>query len=498
MLPVMVSLVCICAAATAAPITGQEFGGVSLDRTTVVPGRAVGGAVSDYVVLEEFASTPWTPSIDTTTLPTTISGSAARGVLSSLNGMPTTTRGSGAQIPVTKIYPKLLKVKTQVEASSASAERRKKYGLSCLRPEAGSLSRQRANGTRYVTRCSPQDDVSSSSEVDCIGVGSEIECVLPDDDEPSKVQPESAAEADGALPSIGLALALVSPFFFWGTSMVSMKEVLPATGPLFVGSIRLIPAGFALVAFALSQGRKLPSGGMAWVAISAFALVDGTCFQGFLAEGLTRTAAGLGSVIIDSQPITVAILAFLLYGESLGPFGPIGLLVAVLGLCLLELPQEGVDRLMGMDIDGFLAAFGGEEALSLWDRGEWWMLLAAQSMAVGTVMVRWVCKFVDPVMATGWHMIVGGVPLLALSLMREPSVYSHLGDLTSGDVGALVYTSFFGSAVSYGTFFYFASKGNLAKLSSLTFLTPMFAAAFGYLLLGETLTNLQLSGGNSV
>lgn len=25
---------------------------------------------------------------------------------------------------------------------------------------------------------------------------------------------------------------------------------------------------------------------------------------------------------------------------------------------------------------------------SIWDSGEWWMLLAAQSMAVGTVMVR--------------------------------------------------------------------------------------------------------------
>ena len=38
----------------------------------------------------------------------------------------------------------------------------------------------------------------------------------------------------------------------------------------------------------------------------------------------------------------------------------------------------------------------------LWDSGEWWMLLAAQSMAVGTVMVRWVSQLSDPIMATGW------------------------------------------------------------------------------------------------
>lgn len=45
-----------------------------------------------------------------------------------------------------------------------------------------------------------------------------------------------------------------------------------------------------------------------------------------------------------------------------------------------------------------------------------------------------------------------------------------------------------------GAFFYFASKGSLTKLSSLTFLTPMFAALFGYLLLDEKLDQVQLAG----
>lgn len=36
------------------------------------------------------------------------------------------------------------------------------------------------------------------------------------------------------------------------------------------------------------------------------------------------------------------------------------------------------------------------------------------------------------------------------------------------------------------------SQGNLTALSSLTFLTPMFAAGAGYFLLGERLTPLQL------
>lgn len=272
---------------------------------------------------------------------------------------------------------------------------------------------------------------------------------------------------------------LVSPFFFWGTAMVAMKQVLPKAGPFFVSSFRLIPAGLLIIAYAASRGRKQPSGFSAWLSIFLFALVDAACFQGFLAEGLQRTSAGLGSVIIDSQPLTVAVLAALLFGESIGFIGAAGLVLGVIGLLLLEVPAFSVDG----------------SNFSLWGSGEWWMLLAAQSMAVGTVMIRWVTKYSDPVMATGWHMVIGGLPLVLISILNhDPALSGSFNELTSSDLLALLYTSIFGSAISYSVFFYYATRGSLTKLSSLTFLTPMFASIFGFLYLGETLSPLQLVG----
>lgn len=41
-------------------------------------------------------------------------------------------------------------------------------------------------------------------------------------------------------------------------------------------------------------------------------------------------------VIIDSQPLTVAVLAALLFGESIGLVGAAGLVLGVMGLLLLE------------------------------------------------------------------------------------------------------------------------------------------------------------------
>lgn len=69
-----------------------------------------------------------------------------------------------------------------------------------------------------------------------------------------------------------------------------------------------------------------------------------------------------------------------------------------------------------------------------------------------------------------------------------------MGRAAGLDGALLLYISVLGSAASYGVFFYNASRGNLTTLSSLTFLTPMFAAATGFVFLGETLTPLQLFG----
>ena len=88
-------------------------------------------------------------------------------------------------------------------------------------------------------------------------------------------------------------------------------------------------------------------------------------------------------------------------------------------------------------------------------------------------------------------MILGGLPLFALCAGVESQQWVEL-DL-SGWM-ALGYSTVFGSAVAYGLFFYFASSGSLTSLSSLTFLTPVFALLFGNLFLSEVLSPLQSVG----
>ncbi|MBD1941406.1 DMT family transporter [Coleofasciculus sp. FACHB-712] len=281
-------------------------------------------------------------------------------------------------------------------------------------------------------------------------------------------------------------LLLIAPFFLWGTAMVAMKGVIPNTTPLFMAGVRLVPAGVLVLVAAFLMGKPQPKGIRAWLWISLFALVDGALFQGFLAFGLVRTGAGLGSVMIDSQPLAVALLSCWLFGETIGLWGWLGLASGVLGISLIGLPDDWIINLFHGN-----AIAGSFSFTHLFESGEWLMLLAALSMAVGTVLIRFVCQYADPVVATGWHMILGGLPLFALSQVWESDQWVHLN--TSGWI-ALSYAAVFGSAIAYGLFFYFASSGNLTSLSSLTFLTPVFALFFGNLLLAEVLSPLQWLG----
>ncbi|MFN9616219.1 MAG: DMT family transporter, partial [Dolichospermum sp.] len=270
------------------------------------------------------------------------------------------------------------------------------------------------------------------------------------------------------------------------TAMVAMKGVIPHTTPLFMAGVRLIPAGVLILMVAAFMGKPVPKSWLAWLWIVIFALVDGTLFQGFLAEGLVRTNAGLGSVMIDSQPLAVALLSLWLFQEHIGLWGWLGLGLGITGISLISLPEEWIFHLLDSGV-----TITTDNWQDLFNSGELLMLLAALSMAVGTVLIRFVCRYADPVMATGWHMIIGGLPLWGMSSVLEAQQWQNL--VLSDWIG-LSYATVFGSAIAYGLFFYFASSGDLTSLSSLTFLTPVFALIFGYIFLSEVLTIIQWLG----
>ena len=284
-------------------------------------------------------------------------------------------------------------------------------------------------------------------------------------------------------------LAMVLPFALWGTAMAAMRPLLDGAGPLTLAWMRLLPAGLVVLLAAQVLGRSMSVDRRDWFWFALFAVVDATAFQGLLARGLGGTGAGLGSVLIDSQPLLVALLARSLFGEAINPVGWVGLLVGLLGILCLGLPESLLRQwwLMGPEVFGETA----------WSHGELWMLAAALAMALGTVLSRYACRHSDPVAVTGWHLALGALPLLAgaaLEPLWNPAALGPWPQWSGTGWLLMTYAALFGSALAYGLFFWFANHGELTSFTALTFLTPVFALLCGVALLEESLSALQWLG----
>ena len=285
------------------------------------------------------------------------------------------------------------------------------------------------------------------------------------------------------MASVRIWLLMVLPFVLWGTAMTAMAPLLTTGGSWLVASLRLLPAGFALLLWVRLSGRRLSLDRRDFVWFALFTLVDACLFQGLLAHGLEGTGAGLGSVLIDCQPLLVALLARCLFAESINPFGWFGLGLGFAGILCLGVPQDLLGHWWLLrDLPTVAATF---------QPGEVTMLLAALAMAFGTVLIRFACRHSDPVATTGWHMLVGGLPLLFIAELQSGF---QMPPWSAADWSRMAFASLLGSALAYGLFFWFASRRDLTSFSSLGFLTPVFALATGGWLLGERLTSLQWIG----
>ena len=276
-------------------------------------------------------------------------------------------------------------------------------------------------------------------------------------------------------------ILMVLPFALWGSSMVAMKLVLDHVDPWTVACLRILPAALGMLLLLPMGGISLVVPRADWGWLVLFSLVDVSCAQGLLSTGLQTTGAGLSSILIDTQPLLVALLARQVFGEAINPIGWLGLLMGLGGVACLGLPEPLLRSLWLQE-----TALG---SLS-WDEGVLLLLGSAMSMACGTVLCRFAARQSHVLSVTAWHLLLGGLPLLGISAWQGSAPQT----LLSQDWWLMAYASGGGTALGYGLFFWFVTRRELTGFTALTFLTPVFALACSWLVQNEHLNVTQWIG----
>lgn len=114
----------------------------------------------------------------------------------------------------------------------------------------------------------------------------------------------------------------------------------------------LIALGFGLGALlllplALSAGLAVSGGAMAWAAILYIGLVATALAYALFYLGLRSVVAAATGILVLLEPLTSAVLASVIHGERLGPYGLLGgalLLAATVIVGLIRPPDRRPDR----------------------------------------------------------------------------------------------------------------------------------------------------------
>nr|BFE61688.1 EamA family transporter [Dactylosporangium thailandense] len=254
----------------------------------------------------------------------------------------------------------------------------------------------------------------------------------------------------------------------WGTTYLVTTELLPPGRPLLAGTLRALPAGLLLIAAA----RALPKGAWWWRSLVLGTLNIGLFFA-LLFVAAYRLPGGVAAVLGALGPFVVAALAFGLLGSRPSRTVLAAGAAGVLGVALLVLRSA-----TALDPIGLAAAAGG-----------------MVSMSLGTVLGRrWGAPEGDRrtalIALTGWQLTVGGLLLAPAALLIEglPPALSWVNAAGFG------YLSLIGTAGAYLLWFRGVTTLQPAQVTLFSLLSPVVAAAAGWLALGQSLSAGQLAG----
>ena len=249
----------------------------------------------------------------------------------------------------------------------------------------------------------------------------------------------------------------------WGSTYLVTTQALPIGYPITLALLRALPAGLLLLAFT----KCLPP--VSWLGrILVLGALNFTIFWSLLFVAAYRLPGGVAATLGAFQPIMVIMMARGWLGTPISAVAVMSALVGVFGVGLLVLGPEAE-----LDLVGVAAGLGG-----------------AASMAAGTVLSRKWQPDVSALSFTAWQLTAGGLLLLPIALMLEPS----LPALSLTNLMGLAWLGLIGAAAAYALWFRGIARIGPGAVSMLGMISPLTAMVLGWLCLNEGLTMIQLSG----
>jgi drug/metabolite transporter (DMT)-like permease len=187
--------------------------------------------------------------------------------------------------------------------------------------------------------------------------------------------------------------------------------------------------------------------------------------------------SGLASVIFGVYPFFVALFSFLrIPNESIGIIKIIGMSLGFIGITIIFSDSFTTD---------ISNLFIGMVAVALSGVMQAWMAVTIKKFG----------KHLNPLSMNLIPMFIAGTAGLIIGLLLEDLSIIKIDNTA---IFSVLYLAFFGSVVTFTSFYWLMKKINVVLLSLIAFITPIVALFLGWIFYSEILTSQHLLGSSLV
>ncbi len=264
------------------------------------------------------------------------------------------------------------------------------------------------------------------------------------------------------LPRQGLLL-LAALSLFWGLNWPVMKVVLSEVPPLYFRSGCLIAGGIGMMALARIGGHAIAVPAGQWGRLALLSLFNIVGWNIPAVYGVLLLPSGRAALLGYTMPLWGALLSVWLLDEQ----------ITFRRLLGLAFGLAGIAALLGGSLESMLQAPIGISC----------MLVAAWSWALGVVLLKRLPLTMPTTVLTGWMMLLGGLPVLAIAIPLEtarltvPSFWPAFG---------LIYNVCIAFMFCYWAWNRIVLMVPVAVSSLSSLATPLIGVLGGVILLGES------------
>ena len=276
-------------------------------------------------------------------------------------------------------------------------------------------------------------------------------------------------KAGWGVPAAWLTLCIV-----WSSTWLVIKVGLRDLPPISYAAIRFVIAVIVLLAVSAGRVRLLPQRASDYVLLAFTGVLMFAVNYGLLFWGELYVSSGLAAVLQATIPIFGMVFAHLMLpAEPLRVQKVAGSLLALGGVTII------CARLLGFN--GPMAFWGGLG-----------IVFGGALAAFSNVLLKARVLRVAPGMIAAWQMIFGAAPLLVTGFVVEGNpLRFHWSALS---IFCLLYLAVIGSALTFLLLYWLLPRMSVARLQTVSLITPPGAVMLGWAVGGEKFSLSSLLG----